>query len=101
MLSSDFLFPRFFVVPLANPSNFSHCKCFSSRIILWILKIITSNCTSACKAQVTVTRHRRVIIISIHGIMHLLLGNKMQVESAHAQHAVALSTRRMRSNKTS
>ena len=31
MLSSDFLFPRFFVVPLANPSNFSHCKCFSSR----------------------------------------------------------------------
>ena len=32
MLSSDFLFPRFFVVPLANPSNFSHCKCFSSRI---------------------------------------------------------------------
>ena len=36
MLSSDFLFPRFFVVPLANPSNFSHCKCFSSRI--WIYK---------------------------------------------------------------
>ena len=34
MLSSDFLFPRFFVVPLANPSNFSHCKCFSSRIYL-------------------------------------------------------------------
>ena len=34
MLSSDFLFPRFFVVPLANPSNFSHCKCFSSRIII-------------------------------------------------------------------
>ena len=34
MLSSDFLFPRFFVVPLANPSNFSHCKCFSSRIAL-------------------------------------------------------------------
>ena len=33
MLSSDFLFPRFFVVPLANPSNFSHCKCFSSRSI--------------------------------------------------------------------
>ena len=33
MLSSDFLFPRFFVVPLANPSNFSHCKCFSSRIV--------------------------------------------------------------------
>ena len=32
MLSSDFLFPRFFVVALANPSNFSHCKCFSSRI---------------------------------------------------------------------
>ena len=32
MLSSDFLFPRFFVVPLTNPSNFSHCKCFSSRI---------------------------------------------------------------------
>ena len=32
MLLSDFLFPRFFVVPLANPSNFSHCKCFSSRI---------------------------------------------------------------------
>ena len=29
---SDFLFPRFFVVLLANPSNFSHCKCFSSRI---------------------------------------------------------------------
>ena len=28
MLSSDFLFPRF----LVNPSNFSHCKCFSSRI---------------------------------------------------------------------
>ncbi len=34
MLSSDFLFPRFFVVPLANPSNFSHCKCFSSRIAI-------------------------------------------------------------------
>ena len=34
MLSSDFLFPRFLVVPLANPSNFSHCKCFSSRIII-------------------------------------------------------------------
>ena len=32
MLSSDFLFLRFFVVPLANPSNFSHCKCVSSRI---------------------------------------------------------------------
>ncbi len=27
------------------------------------------------------------------------LATKMQVESAHAQHAVALSTRRMRSNK--
>ena len=50
-------------------------------------------------ARVTVTRHGRVIIISIHGIMHLLLGNQNQVESAHAQHAVALSTRRMRSNK--
>ena len=34
MLSSDFLFPRFFVVPLANPSNFSHCKCFSSQIVV-------------------------------------------------------------------
>ncbi len=33
-LSSDFLFPRFLVVPPANPSNFSHCKCFSSRIDL-------------------------------------------------------------------
>ena len=32
MLSSDFLFPRFLVVPPANPSNFSHSKCFSSRI---------------------------------------------------------------------
>ncbi len=32
MLSSDFLFPRFLVVPPANPSNFSHCKCFSNRI---------------------------------------------------------------------
>ena len=30
MLLSDFLFPRFLVVPLANSSNFSHCKCFSS-----------------------------------------------------------------------
>ncbi len=29
MLSPDFLFPRFLVFPLANPSNFSHCKCFS------------------------------------------------------------------------
>ncbi len=36
MLSSDSLFPRFFVVPLANPSNFSHCKCFSSRIYIYI-----------------------------------------------------------------
>ncbi len=26
--------------------------------------------------SVTVTRHGRVIIISIHGIMHLLLGNQ-------------------------
>ena len=42
----------------------------------------------------TVTRHGRVIIISIHGIMHLL-----RVESVHARPAVALSTRRMRSNK--
>ncbi len=32
MLSPDFLFPRFLVFPLANPSNFSHCKCFSIRI---------------------------------------------------------------------
>ena len=38
MLSSDFLFPRFFVVPLANPSNFSHCnKCFSSRIVSMVV----------------------------------------------------------------
>ncbi len=28
----DFLFPRFLVFPPANPSNFSHCKCFSIRI---------------------------------------------------------------------
>ena len=27
-------------------------------------------------ARVTVTRHEQVIIISIHGIMHLLLGNQ-------------------------
>ncbi len=32
MLSPDFLFPRFLVFPPANPSNFSHCKCFSIRI---------------------------------------------------------------------
>ncbi len=32
MLSTDFLFPRFLVFPPANPSNSSHCKCFSSRI---------------------------------------------------------------------
>ncbi len=33
MLLSDFLFPRFLVFPPANPSNFSHRKCFSIRII--------------------------------------------------------------------
>ncbi len=32
MHSPDFLFPCFLVFPLANPSNFSHCKCFSIRI---------------------------------------------------------------------
>ncbi len=32
MLSPDFLFPCFLVYPPANPSNFSHCKCFSIRI---------------------------------------------------------------------
>ncbi len=32
MLSPDFLFPRFLLFSLANPSNFSHCKCFSIRI---------------------------------------------------------------------
>ncbi len=46
MLSSDFLFPRFFVVPLANPSNFSHCKCFSSRCIY----ICHEQCTCAAVA---------------------------------------------------
>ncbi len=41
MLSSDFLFPRFFV---ANPSNFSHCKCFSSRIDTHVrLKLLCFN----------------------------------------------------------
>ncbi len=34
MLSPDFLFPRFLVFPPANPSNFSHCKCFSIRILI-------------------------------------------------------------------
>ncbi len=34
MHSPDFLFPRFLVFPPANPSNFSHCKCFSIRISL-------------------------------------------------------------------
>ncbi len=29
---ADFLFPCFLVFPPANLSNFSHCKCFSSRI---------------------------------------------------------------------
>ncbi len=33
MLSPDFLFPCFLVYPPANPSNFSHCKCFSIRIM--------------------------------------------------------------------
>ena len=45
MLSSDFLFPRFLVVPLANPSNFSHCKCFSSRmytILVYMYAIVYS-----------------------------------------------------------
>ena len=37
---------------------------------------VTARVPSACKARVTVTRHGRVIIISIHGIMHLLLGNQ-------------------------
>ncbi len=32
MLSPDFVFPCFLVFPPANPSNFSHCKCFSIRI---------------------------------------------------------------------
>ncbi len=32
MLSPDFLFPRFLVFPSANPNNFSHCKCFYSRL---------------------------------------------------------------------
>ncbi len=32
MLSPDFLFPCFLVFPPANPSNFSHCKCFSIQI---------------------------------------------------------------------
>ena len=35
MLSSDFLFLRFLVVPPANPSNFSHCKCFFSRMYIY------------------------------------------------------------------
>ena len=55
MLSSDFLFPRFFVVPLANPSNFSNFKCFSSRIPFLFqyrsinLRIMT--CISGVKRQ--------------------------------------------------
>ncbi len=32
MHSPDFLFPCFLVFPPVNPSNFSHCKCFSIRI---------------------------------------------------------------------
>ena len=53
-------------------------------VILWI--------TDDYHDSVPVTRHGRVIIISIHGIMHLwLIATKMQVESAHARdmHAVA------------
>ena len=46
MLSSDFLFPRFFVVPLANPSNFSHCKCFSSRIYYGFTTLSTASSMS-------------------------------------------------------
>ncbi len=33
-LAGFFLFPRFLVFPQVNPSNFSHCKCFSIRIAL-------------------------------------------------------------------
>ena len=49
MLSSDFLFPRFLVlvVPPANPSNFSHSKCFSSWIYIG-LHIISMDVKTAC-----------------------------------------------------
>ena len=51
---------------------------------------------TACKARVTVILGTRTsdIVISIHGIKHLLvIATKMQDESVHMRHAVVLSTR--------
>ncbi len=39
MHSPNFLFLRFFVLSLANPSNVSHCKCFFRRKI-GLVKIV-------------------------------------------------------------
>ena len=62
MLSSDFLFPRFFVVPLANPSNFSHCKCFSSRIpFLFQHSLCIMTCISGTSRGSTRREDRTII----------------------------------------
>ena len=79
MLSSDFLCPCFFVVPLANPSNFSHCKCFSSRIpflFQYSLRIMT--CISGTSRGSTEVQEEKT------GLIRYLLGtNNSIVMSNH------------------
>ncbi len=48
-----FLFPCFLVVPPANPSNFSHCKCFSSRICAQPLYTTIFKCAASLNTKIT------------------------------------------------
>ena len=80
MLSSDFLFPRLFVVPLVNPSNFSHCKCFSSQIpflFQYSLRIMT--CTSGTLRGSTEVQEEKTRLIryfsNISGLIIIVMSN--------------------------
>ncbi len=80
MHSPDFLFPRFLVFPPANPSNFSHCKCFSIRIpflfqyrsiiCTFKMKCISGTSRSSIEVQDEKTgkmrRHAGLIIIMLN-----------------------------------
>ncbi len=90
MLSSNFLFPRFFVVPLTNPSNFSHCKCFSSRMYYvfsvivcitaqlchcmhssqWELNLLgyTDRAAYVCLASQRATMHLNILCTRFHAV---------------------------------
>ncbi len=51
MLSPDFLFPRFLVFPLANPSNFSYCILSGIIIVHLVLRVVYHKCVSTVDSR--------------------------------------------------